>query len=96
MTMSNEIGALLGVGYEVHTSSGRGFTPEEIAERAIKDVLYISDQTHPAIRDQAHDFREQVKHVLIRAMYEAIQSNNTTLVNKFTQAGHPELIPLLY
>lgn len=96
MTMSNEIGALLGVGYEVHTSSGRGFTPEEIAERAIKDVLYISDQTHPAIRDQAHDFRDRVKQVLISAMHEAIRSNNTTLVNKFTQAGHPELIPLLY
>lgn len=96
MTMSNEIGALLGVGYEVHTSSGRGFTPEEIAERAIRDVLYISDQTHPAIRDQAHDFKDRVKQVLIRSMYEAIQSNNTTLVNKFTRAGHPELIPLLY
>ena len=96
MTMSNEIGALLGVGYEVHTSSGRGFTPEEIAERAIRDVLYISDQTHPAIRDQAHDFKDRVKQVLIRSMYEAIMSNNTTLVNKFTRAGHPELIPLLY
>ena len=96
MTMSNEIGAVLGVGFEVHTTNNRGFTPEEIAERAMKDVLYVSDQAHPAIRSQAHDFREQIKHVLIRSMYEAIQSNNTTLVNKFTQAGHPELIPLLY
>ena len=96
MTMSNEIGAFLGVGYEVHTTSGRGFTPEEIAERAMQTVMYISDQTHPAIRDQAHDFRERVKQVLISVMYEAIRSNNTTLVNKFTQAGHPEFIPLLY
>jgi hypothetical protein len=96
MTMSDEIGAVLGVGYEVHTTSGRGFTPEEIAERAIKDVIYVSEHAHPAIRDQAHDFREKVKYVLIRSMYEAIQSNNTTLVNKFTRAGHPELIPLLY
>lgn len=96
MTMSNEIGTFLGVGFEVHTTSHRGFTPEEIAERAIKDVLYVSEHAHPAIRSQAHDFREQVKQVLIRSMYEAIQSNNTTLVNKFTQAGHSELIPLLY
>ncbi len=96
MTMSNEIGAVLGVGFEVHTTSNRGFTPEEIAERAIKDVLYISDQAHPAIREQAHDFSDRVKYVLIRSMHEAIRSNNTTLVNKLTQAGHPELIPLLY
>ncbi len=94
--MSDEIGMFLGTGFEVHTTSGRGFTPEEIAERAMKDVLYVSDQAHPAIRSQAHDFKEQVKHVLIRSMYEAIQSNNTTLVNKFTRAGHSELIPLLY
>jgi hypothetical protein len=94
--MSDEVGMLLGAGFEVHTTSGRGFTPEEIAERAIKDVIYIGDQTHPAIRDQAREFSDRVKHVLIRSMYEAIQSNNTTLANKFTRAGHSELIPLLY
>lgn len=94
--MSDEIGMILGTGFEVHTTSGRGFTPEEIAERAMKDVLYVSDQTHPAIRDQAHEFSDRVKHVLIRSIYEGIQSNNTTLENKFIRAGHSELIPLLY
>jgi hypothetical protein len=94
--MNDEIGMILGTGFEVHTTSGRGFTPEEIAERAIKDVIYIGDHTHPAIREQAHEYSEQIKRVMIRSMYEAIQSNTTTLVNKLTRAGHSELIPLLY
>ncbi len=76
-------------------TEGRGFTPEEIAERAIDKIIYIGSQTHPAIRDQAEAFRENIKQVLIYYLHEAVRSHNVTLVNKFQKAGHPELIPIL-
>jgi hypothetical protein len=79
----------------VLTTSGRGFTPEEIAERALDKIIYVGSQTHPAIRDQAEAFRENIRKILVLYMYEAIRSNNTTLANKLNDAGHPELTPIL-
>lgn len=82
-------------GVMVMTTQGRGFTPEEIAERALDKIIYVGSSTHPAIRDQAEAFKDSIRNVLIFYMHEAVRSHNVTLVNKFTQAGHPELVPIL-
>ena len=79
----------------VMTTEGRGFTPEEIAERALEKIIYVGSNAHPAIRDQAEAFKDSIRQVLVYYMHEAIRSHNVTLVNKFTKAGHPELIPIL-
>jgi hypothetical protein len=79
----------------VMATEGRGFTPEEIAERALDKIIYVGSSAHPAIRDQAEAFRENIRGVLVHYMHEVVRSHNVTLVNKFKQAGHPELIPIL-
>jgi hypothetical protein len=79
----------------VMATEGRGFTPEEIAERALDKIIYVGSHAHPAIRDQAEAFKDSIRQVLIQYMHEAVRSHNVTLVNKFKQAGHPELIPIL-
>lgn len=79
----------------VMTTEGRGFTPEEIAERALDKIIYVGGNAHPAIRDQAEAFKDSIRQVLVLYMHEVVRSHNVTLVNKFTQAGHPELIPIL-
>lgn len=79
----------------VMTSDNRGFTPEEIADRALDKIMYVGSQTHPAIRDQAEAFRENIRKVIVFYMHEAIRSHNVTLVSKFKQAGHPELTAIL-
>jgi hypothetical protein len=79
----------------VMATEGRGFTPEEIAERALDKIIYVGAQSHPAIRDQAEAFKGNIRQVLVQYMHEAVRSHNVTLVNKFKQAGHPELIPIL-
>ncbi len=79
----------------VMATEGRGFTPEEIAERALDKIIYVGSSTHPAIRDQAEAFKDSIRQVLIHYMHEAVRSHNVTLVSKFKQAGHPELIPIL-
>lgn len=79
----------------VMTTEGRGFTPEEVAERALDKILYVGSNAHPAIRDQAEAFKDSIRGVLVYYMHEAIRSHNVTLVNKFKQAGHPELAAIL-
>jgi hypothetical protein len=79
----------------VMATEGRGFTPEEIAERALDKIIHVGSNAHPAIRDQAEAFKDSIRQVLVYYMHEAVRSHNVTLVNKFTKAGHPELIPIL-
>ncbi len=79
----------------VMSTEGRGFTPEEVAERALDKIIYVGSQAHPAIRDQAEAFKDSIRQVLVFYMHEAVRSHNVTLVNKFTKAGHPELVPIL-
>jgi hypothetical protein len=87
-------GALLGE-IRAIAVSGRGFTPEELAEMALEKIVYIGESSHPVIRDQAEAFREQIRGVLVRYMKQAVESHNTTLANRFREAGHPELIKFL-
>ena len=96
MSNMGEVAYLLGGNnVKVLTTSGRGFSPEEVAERALDKIIYVGSQTHPAIRDQAEAFKDQIRSVLVFYMREAIKSHHTTLANKFRKAGHPEFIKLL-
>ena len=75
--------------------SGRGFTPEEIAEQALNKIVSIGGNCHPVIRDQAEAFKNDIRGVLVHYMKQAVRSNHTTLANRFRAAGHPELVKLL-
>ena len=75
--------------------SGRGFTPEELAEDALDRIISISATADPVIRQQAEAFREHIRRVLISYGKQCINSNKTTLTNRFRDAGHPELTKLL-
>lgn len=88
--ISGSVGSVM-----VMATQGRGFTPEEIAERALDKIIHVGSNTHPAIRDQAEAFKDSIRQVLVYYMHEAVRSHNVTLVNKFQKAGHPELIPIL-
>jgi hypothetical protein len=77
------------------TTQSRGFTPEEIAGRAVNKIISVGSQTHPVIRDQAEAFKENIRNVLVFYIKEAVQSDRVTVANKLKQAGHPELVKLL-
>lgn len=87
---NGELGALL-----VQTSVNRGFSPEEVAERALDKIMYVGENAPPVIKDQALAFRDQLRGVLVYYMNEAVKSDRTTLATKFKQAGYPELVKLL-
>lgn len=75
--------------------SGRGFTPEELAEQAVDRIISIGGNCNPVLQAQAEAFREQIRLVLLQYMQQAVKSNHTTLAVKFRAAGHPELVRLL-
>lgn len=80
---------------QVQTTNNRGFTPEELASNALDKILYVGETTHPVIKEQAIAFREQIRHILVHYMHQAIKSDRTTLANTFKTSGHPELVKLL-
>ena len=87
-------GALLG-SITAMGVSGRGFTPEELANNALERIISISATADPVIRQQAEAFREHIRAVLVSYGNQCIKSNHTTISNRLRNAGHPELTKLL-
>ena len=75
--------------------SGRGFTPEELAENALDRIISISSSADPVIRQQAEAFREHIRAVLVSYGRQCVRSNHTTISNRLRDAGHPELTKIL-
>jgi hypothetical protein len=86
---------LIGGDVQVMSTQHRGFTPEEIAERAINKIMYVGKNSHPAIREQAEVFKAHIKNVVIFYLKEAVKSDRTTIANRLRAAGHEELIKIL-
>ena len=82
-------------GIEVHTTQGRGFSPEEVAERCAEKIISVSDEAHPAIQAQAHAFKKRIVKLIECYLREAVKSDRTTVYNALTDAGHPELAELI-
>lgn len=80
---------------DVETTSNRGHAPEFWAKLAADRIVQISDDAHPAIREQAVAFRDKVEHVVLLYMQRAIQSDRTTIHHLVTEAGQPKLAELL-
>lgn len=91
----NDVGVLLGGSVMVQTTQNRGLTADEVAERAVDKIISVGEQSHPAIRDQAHAFRQHIQAVVSFYIKEAIKNDRATLAIKLRDAGHPELTKLL-
>ena len=75
----------------VVTTSNRGHTPEELAEFCAAKLIAVSEDAHPAIRDQAKAFRAAIVQVVTRYMKEAVTNDRVTVYNALVDAGHPQL-----
>ena len=79
----------------VHTTTNRGHTPEELAQMAVKKIIFVGKDAHPAIREQAEAFASQMERVITSYMKQAVVSDRTTVCQMITDAGHPELAALI-
>jgi HD superfamily phosphohydrolase YqeK len=80
---------------DVHTTSGRGFTPEELAERCADKIISVSDESDPVIQQQARAFRKQIVTVVSKYLKQAVLSDRTTVYNALIDAGQPQLAELI-
>jgi hypothetical protein len=79
----------------VRTTTGRGFTPAELAEQCAEKIVHISDCAPAPIRDQAHAFKNHVRAAVEGYLKQAVLSDRTTVYNALTEAGHPDLADLI-
>jgi hypothetical protein len=79
----------------VHTTNGRGFTPEETASRCADKLIFVSDSAPQEIRDQARAYKAHIEKVVAHYMRQAIASDRTTVYNAIKDAGHPDLAELI-
>lgn len=79
----------------VKTTNERGFTPEEITEDLLAKLIFISTEAHPAIRDQAVAFRDQIRPVIIHYMKQAVKSDRTTLAAQLSKQGHHDMAEII-
>jgi len=79
----------------VKTTQERGFTPEEITEDLLTKLIFISTESHPAIRDQAVAFRDQIRPVILYYMKQAVRSDRTTLAAQLSKQGHNDMAEII-
>jgi len=82
-------------GVSVETTTNRGWSIEELAQRASDKIVFIGDQSHPVIQAQARVFKDRVTHAVAFYLREAVEQDRLTIANKLREAGHPELVHLL-
>jgi hypothetical protein len=79
----------------VETTQKRGWTTEELAARAADKIIYVGDQSHPAVQAQARAFKDNVKQVVAFYLKEAVEQDRATIALRLREAGHPNLVHLL-
>lgn len=79
----------------VHTTDYRGYTPEELADRALDRIIHVGDSSHPAIIEQAKAFRSQIRAVLVHYLREAQSSERTTICGELIKHGQADLAEII-
>ncbi len=85
-----EIAALLG-GIKVHTANNRGWTPAEMADRALDKIISIGDESPAFVRDQALAYKERIRAVVEFYLREAQKSERANICAKLSANGHDDL-----
>jgi len=75
----------------VTTTSNRGLSVEELAERCAERIVSVSKDAHPAIRDQALAFRAQIVVLLSKYLKEAVTNDRVTVYNALVESGQQKL-----
>jgi hypothetical protein len=71
----------------VFVAENRGFTAEEIADRAIDKIIFVGNESAPEVRDQALAYKAEIHRLLISYLKEAQVNERTTVYNKLIEAG---------
>lgn len=79
---------------DVVTTSDGGHPIDFWAKRAAERIMSVSETAHPAIREQAVAFKNQIETVILHYVKEAVKDNNSMISKTLTDAGYPQLADL--
>lgn len=94
MSLQASGGAFVG-NVKVFTTDNRGFNPDEMAEMALDKILYVGQNSHPAIIEQARAFKENIRQVLVEAFTQAQQEERNTICMKLALQGRNDLADII-
>lgn len=80
---------------QAHATSGRGLNVEEIADMAMRKIIHVADTAPPELREQANQFKVNIRRLLVTYLHQAIRSDRTTLYNQLRGAGFPEVADII-
>ena len=80
---------------EIQTTNNRGQTPEEVAKRCVNKIIGVSETAHPAIREQANAFKQNIQKVIEFYVRQGINGYKTDLYNEALKAGDDGLANII-
>lgn len=93
--MKGQVGTMQAGKVAVATTSGTGLTPEYWADRCLEKIIWVGQDSHPLVMQQAEAFKEQIRGVIVAYMKNAIKSDRTTLYNEFANQGELPMAEIL-
>jgi hypothetical protein len=66
----------------VMVANNRTHTPEEWAEMATDQIIFVGGNSHPVIVDQARAYREQIKNTLVHYFNLAQEAERNALLRR--------------
>ena len=88
--MSGTVGSV-----KVFATENRGHTPEEITELAIDKIVYIGENAHPLIAQQALAFKDDLRRALTRYFELAQRCERTTICAELSKRGHEDMAEII-
>ena len=67
---------------DVFITNNRTHTPEEWADMAADQIIYIGGNSHPVIVEQARAFREQIKQTLVHYFNLAQEAERNSIIRR--------------
>jgi hypothetical protein len=80
---------------KVYTSDNGGLSNEQIVEMALDRIIYIADGTHPAIKEQARAFKDQMANILVHYVALAKKQERDTICQILISNGHQDMANII-
>jgi|ETNvirnome_2_130_1030620.scaffolds.fasta_scaffold07914_3 hypothetical protein len=88
--------AFAGVGVVgVRISKGLSFSPDEVADEALKKIIRVADTCPPAIKEQVLAFRASIHVALVGACKESAACERDRIVYGLEQAGLVDAVAIV-
>ena len=79
----------------VSTTENKGHDPDFWADSAADRIVSVGGNCHPAIAEQANEFKRAVRATVLFYIKEAIRSDRVTLAAEFDNQGHSDMANII-